>query len=219
MKAGEPMKKSIYSLVLMDEVVEAVDRMAYAMHTSRSNLINQILAEHLSCITPEMRMQAVFAQIEKQMLEELRIQEQTCAHMLAMQSPLAYKYKPTIQYSVELYRTPKDGADGRIRIHLRTQNRELLMLLERFFRFWVLLERSCRIPAEYTITAGRMERSIRNPVPEDAERFGELISGYIGRLDAYIKAYFAGAGDLSHTLAQLEQQFVNEMKHSEEAMI
>ena len=56
MRAGEPMKKSIYSLVLMDEVVEVVDRMAYAMHTSRSNLINQILAEHLSCMRIHMSM-------------------------------------------------------------------------------------------------------------------------------------------------------------------
>ncbi len=58
------MKKSIYSLVLADDVVAAADRLAYELHTSRSNLINQILAEHLSCVTPEMRMQAVFAQME-----------------------------------------------------------------------------------------------------------------------------------------------------------
>ena len=45
-KEGEPMNKSVYSLVLADEVVEAIDRMAYSMNTSRSNLINQILADH-----------------------------------------------------------------------------------------------------------------------------------------------------------------------------
>ncbi len=78
------MKKSIYSLVLMDEVVEAVDRMAYAMHTSRSNLINQILAEHLSCVTPEMRMQEIFARMEERMLPRFRIAEQTSAHIMAM---------------------------------------------------------------------------------------------------------------------------------------
>ena len=37
------MKKSVYSLVLMDDVVNAIDDMAYQMNTSRSNLINQIL--------------------------------------------------------------------------------------------------------------------------------------------------------------------------------
>ena len=47
------MKKSVYSLVLMDDIVEAVDRVAYSQNTSRSNLINQILAEYLSLMTPE----------------------------------------------------------------------------------------------------------------------------------------------------------------------
>ena len=37
------MKKAVYSLVLSEDVVEAVDRMAYAQGTSRSNLINQLL--------------------------------------------------------------------------------------------------------------------------------------------------------------------------------
>ena len=41
------MNKSVYSLVLMDNVVSEVDKMAYEMGTSRSNLINQILAEYV----------------------------------------------------------------------------------------------------------------------------------------------------------------------------
>ena len=108
------MKKSIYSLVLADEVVAAADRMAYELHTSRSNLINQILAEHLSCITPEMRMQAVFSGMEE-LAEQFRMLEQTSAHIRALQSRLNYKYKPTVQYAVELYRMQADGADGCIK--------------------------------------------------------------------------------------------------------
>ena len=54
------MKRSVYSLVLMDDVIKAVDEQAYRLGTSRSNLINQILAERLSCVTPEMRMREIF---------------------------------------------------------------------------------------------------------------------------------------------------------------
>lgn len=43
--------KSVYSLVLADDVVEAIDRLAYSMNTSRSNLINQILAERVQLLT------------------------------------------------------------------------------------------------------------------------------------------------------------------------
>ena len=43
------MKRNAYSLILMDDVVAAVDRLAAQQGTSRSNLINQILAEHVCC--------------------------------------------------------------------------------------------------------------------------------------------------------------------------
>ncbi len=208
------MKKSIYSLVLMDDVVEAADRMAYAMHTSRSNLINQILAEHLSCVTPEMRMQTVFSDMEERMMQGFRIVEQNSAHTMAVRSRLHYKYKPTIQYTVELYRTRKDGQDGRIRVQLRTQSQALLVLLERFFRFWMHLEeRYAPVPegTEYRISPGRMERSIRSSEGAE-EHFGECISNYIQRLDRFIKEYLADVTFPKETMAQLESQFCREMQ-------
>ena len=59
-KGGGRMNKSVYSLVLMDNVVSEVDKLAYELGTSRSNLINQILAEYVRYTTPEMRMRAIF---------------------------------------------------------------------------------------------------------------------------------------------------------------
>lgn len=41
------LKKTLYSLMLSDEVVREADRLAHQMGTNRSNLINQILAEYL----------------------------------------------------------------------------------------------------------------------------------------------------------------------------
>ena len=54
------MGKSVYSLVLSDDVVEKIDQAAYQKNTSRSNLINQILAEYVSFVTPEKHMQDIF---------------------------------------------------------------------------------------------------------------------------------------------------------------
>jgi len=59
------MKKSVYSIVLMNDVVAAVDELASRQGTSRSNLINQILAQHVCCTTPEMHMQSVFAAMKQ----------------------------------------------------------------------------------------------------------------------------------------------------------
>ena len=50
------MSKSVYSLVLSDEVVREVDLEAYRHGLSRSAMINQILAEAVSYVTPEKRM-------------------------------------------------------------------------------------------------------------------------------------------------------------------
>ena len=37
------MKKTLYSLMLSDDVVRAVDELAHSLGTNRSSLINQIL--------------------------------------------------------------------------------------------------------------------------------------------------------------------------------
>ena len=41
------MKKTLYSLMLSDEVVREADRLAHQKGTNRSNLINQILVNML----------------------------------------------------------------------------------------------------------------------------------------------------------------------------
>ena len=102
MKKGSdvPVKKSAYSLVLMDDVIKAVDKQAYRLGTSRSNLINQILAEHLSCVTPEMRMREIFEQVAELVSSSFRIQEQRSPSRMTVKTDLEYKYRPTIIYKV-----------------------------------------------------------------------------------------------------------------------
>lgn len=45
------MKKTVYSLVLSENVVAEIDRLAYHKGTNRSNMINQIIAEYVSYTT------------------------------------------------------------------------------------------------------------------------------------------------------------------------
>ncbi len=201
------MNKSIYSLVLSDDVVAKVDDLAYQMHSSRSNIINQILAEHFSCITPEMRMQTIFSGMES-LIQQFRILEQTSVNMRALQSQLNYKYKPTVQYSVELFKTPEDSRAGKLRIQLRTQNQTLLISLEQFFRLWILLEQQyLHTKAEYQLSPGRLERSLQNPDAGETE-FGELLGSYVRRFDRYLKAWFAGTSP-----QELENSFREEAQN------
>ena len=48
------MKKTLYSLMLNEEVVREVDALAHRLGTSRSNLINQILAEQQHDVAQEL---------------------------------------------------------------------------------------------------------------------------------------------------------------------
>ena len=58
------MKKTLYSLMLSDDVVREIDNLAHRMGTSRSNLVNMILAERVQLRTPEQQISDVFDGIE-----------------------------------------------------------------------------------------------------------------------------------------------------------
>ena len=136
------MKRSVYSLVLMDDVIKAVDEQAYRLGTSRSNLINQILAERLSCVTPEMRMREIFDSMTELIGGAFRIQQQRSASLMTLRTALDYKYRPTINFKVELERAPVDCL-GTLRVQIRTQSAALINLFDSFFSGWVSLEKEC----------------------------------------------------------------------------
>ncbi|MCI5802215.1 MAG: hypothetical protein SOX72_05415 [Oscillospiraceae bacterium] len=215
------MKKSVYSLVLMDDVVEAVDRMAYAMNTSRSNLINQILAEHVSMVTPEKQMQAVFQRIEALMgpQDQFQIQFQPSDSMLSIRSALRYKYKPTIRYSVLLYRGLQEDAIGELRVAFRTQNGELIDALVGFFTLWARLEEkylgeTCGGRAVCRIDEGRYTRQLRLAPGRawSSEEIARDISGYIEGFDRCLKCYFAHLDDPAKAAPETEKIYKTYLK-------
>lgn len=85
------------------------------------NLINQILAERLSCVTPEMRMREIFDSMTELIGGAFRIQQQRSASLMTLRTALDYKYRPTINFKVELERAPVDCL-GTLRVQIRTQS-------------------------------------------------------------------------------------------------
>lgn len=133
------MSKSVYSIVLSDEVVQAVDDMAYRLGTSRSNLIDRILAERVSCTTPEMRIHEIFSLVEQALDRRFLPAPGASGSVMSVKTPLRFKYKPTVKYSVELYRD-FSGCVGRLKVTMRTQSAELAGLCDGFFALWCGLE-------------------------------------------------------------------------------
>ena len=199
LERGGDMKKSVYSLVLMDDVVEAIDELAYSLHTNRSNLINQILAEKVALVTPEQHLQRIFESLSDYLkpYTHFQIQNQAADHMYSVKSAIRYKYNPTIRYSV--YLTQQGGRmDGQLRIISRTQSEVLYFYLNDFFKIWQDIENEWQPVVWQNEEGSKWLRQLNldsfQKLSQGTDLAGAL-SSYIKVLDDALKLYF---GELDH---------------------
>ena len=194
------MKKTLYSLMLSDDVVRAVDALAHRMGTNRSALVNQILAEYTDMVTPERRVQDIFRQIGEILGADTDLVPFVApnAMTMSMKSSLQYRYRPTVKYSVELYRD-REGAMGELAVVFRTQSQELLDAMGGFFRLWKEVEDELvaayhATPVEYALYPGRFTRSLELAGRRDyaTADVAAAISAYVRLFDRLMKGYLAG---------------------------
>ena len=57
------MNKILYSLILSESVIEAIDREADQKGATRSGLIDEILSEHVSVVTHEQQIRKIFREL------------------------------------------------------------------------------------------------------------------------------------------------------------
>ena len=192
------MAKSLYSLMLSDEVVSAVDRLALRAQTNRSNLINQILAEYCSLLTPEKRIAQIFEQVER-FFDGSELAAFLTPHQptMLLKTSLNYRYRPTIRYELRLYAAPVDTAVGELHVSMRTQSAGLISLMEEFFNRWIPIEAAVQeekgIRPSYSLSAGRFDRTIHLPAGNDAEQVSGAIAGYVQLLDGAMKQFIDGS--------------------------
>ncbi|MBQ5808583.1 MAG: hypothetical protein IIW21_02365 [Clostridia bacterium] len=187
------MKKSIYSLVLSDAVIEGIDRMAYSMGISRSALINNILAEKVCYVTPEQRMAEIFNTLETLIRSagEYRITSQPSVSMFSLTAPIAYKYNPTLKYTLELYKEPSTGGEsGVLRISLRSKSTALIECLGAFYLIWSTLEKRTCGRCGTISQDGRYSKPLYISGNLSAEEFGTAIADYITAIDGAMRRFF-----------------------------
>lgn len=197
------MNKSVYSLVLSDNIMEVIDQMAYEEGTSRSSIVNNILADALSFTTPEKKMYDVFEEIQSIMNgNTFQIINQPSGAMLSIRSALKYKYKPVIRYSLELHRG-FEKTIGQLKVSFRTQSETLKSDLTEFLKLWAGLENKYIIRffpegISYTIEDGRFTRTFILPKEREKQSNAEIakaISEYIKMFDEILKIYFANISE------------------------
>ena len=201
------MKKSVYSLVLSDDVVEAVDRAAYQNGLSRSAMVNQILADYVSYTTPEKRMREIFSQVESLLTGGGVFQTllQPSDSMMSLRSSLAYKYNPNVRYSVELY--PGTPTQGELRVSLRSQSSNLILYLGQFFRLWDKMETAYLGGTDCVIQDGRYSRRLRLPEGLSDREQGAVLAGYIRAMERGLKAFFNSLEEPHQAAAAVERAY------------
>lgn len=204
------MKKNLYSLMLDDEVVRAVDQMAHRSGISRSALVNQILAERLELYTPERRISEVLQTIQALLQPDSELVPFLAPNALTMslKSALDYKYRPTVKYEVALYRSGGESI-GELNVIFRTQSAQLLSGMASFFRLWKRLEDAYLAPQlgheiPCTLYDGRFTRSIQAPGRTcSTEELAAAISDYVHLFDRCLKDYLSG----KRSGAEIEQRY------------
>ena len=216
------MSKSVYSLVLTDEIVRAIDSLAYRMNTSRSALIDRILAEKLSMQTPEIRMRNIMENIGSFFDDEIfRLQTAAGDGGMLIKSPLPYKYKPTIRYSVELLR--EDRYLGRLKVSFRRQNMALMELMNYFLNCFANIERRHLsrfdgIDVVMQIDNDKMVRMLNKPLIKDGRSISdtnliaEAIADYVNFLDRAIKLYFENADNRKQAVSLVDSLYNERIK-------
>ncbi len=215
------MKKSMYSITLLDDVVRGIDRVAYLNGTSRSGMINRILAEYLRMSTPETRARRIISELGRAIEDyrDFRIHGESSGSLFAVKSSLSFKYNPTIRYSVALYQETGEFF-GELRAVLRTQNTMLISRLELFFELWHRIETGYLDKAPRAVMdCGRYTRKLRVPdMSVSADELGRAAAGYIRVLHDGMSAYFAALPDVDIGAARMSQIY-DEYARSGEAML
>ena len=212
------MKKNNYSLMLSEGVVRAIDAEAARRGTNRSALINRILAEYVSYVTPEMRAREI---LESALLAlgNSFCPESESETGLTFTSTLTYRYNPTVRYSLELYRS--GDRLGEIRLSMRSKNPGLLRLFEQFCLCFASVEHHYLGDTEYTKGDGRFSRVLRlrkNDGISDMltlSELGTLVAEYVVMLDRALKSFCRYSLDLRDARTVVDACYRDYLSHAQ----
>lgn len=206
------MGKTVYSIVLLEEVVAKVDKLAYKSGTSRSSIVNKILAEHVSYITPENQIKDIFSQMEESLSEDESFRKIPGGSdaFSTYYSSLDYKYNPSVRYMVEIFEVGS-YIRGEIRVGLRSQSSSLLNCFSDFFSRWGAIEQGRNPRHQPDFVNGKYVRPFvfDNTVQDNVGIVGASLAEYIQTVDRSMKAYFRYLDNTGAACRQMES-FLND---------
>ncbi|MBE6819321.1 MAG: hypothetical protein E7517_09275 [Ruminococcaceae bacterium] len=209
------MAKKLYSLMLNDRVVAAVDSEAHRLGTNRSALIDSVLAEYFGVPTTQKMVSDIFREMDALLSDSADLIPFFAPNSgtFFVKSALAYKYRPTLKYEL-VFDTSNSNKLGDLSVNFRTQSGALLQELERFFRVWAQVEseilEGTGAEIHYSLFPNRFTRSITLAQGNDyaAQQIAEAVSAYVNLLDASLKAFINAQKDED----ALKRDYLNYLK-------
>ena len=205
--------KSVYSVILSDELVKRLDVEAYKKGVSRSVMLNKILSDYLCVETPDTIIENIFAHMKNLFSDVLgmRFINQASNSMASVVSALEYRYNPKLKYTLELFPT---GELGQLKISLRSQNPVLIDLLEDFYGFFIKLESAYIGERTYFYQDGRFGRVFLRPSGVSAKVIADEITKYVQLFDKYLSIYFSNLDDLTLAKRKIEFEYAKNIKET-----
>lgn len=208
------MHKSVYSVLLSDELVDGLDELAYKNGVSRSAMLDRLLAEYLTVETEEMKMANALSNMGRliERYSGLRFTNSPSSGMAFVQSALSYRYNPTVKYSVELFPA---GDLGQLKISLRTGNKTLIAIMEDFYSLFIALEKKYVGDRAYGYSNGKFVRVFLRPDGVSSKVIGEAIAEYVADFNQYLRTYFFSLDDTRRARREVEREYAKNIEKKE----
>ncbi len=184
------MSKSVYSMVLTDEVIGLIDNLALKSGKSRSTLVNEILASYVGYSTSKQRIEEILNFVTEAFEQHRRMRvERRQQSTIDFLSAINYKYNPRVTYSVELF--TEDEYSGYLKIALRTTSQALITVINDFFNAFIRLERKYLGNVEYSVVDGKLVRKLKFQERNTTSEIALKLTDYVNNIDKLINAFTA----------------------------
>lgn len=187
----EKMAKSIYSLLLNDDVIAAVDATAVKKNMSRSAMIDTILSEYVGLQTGDRRIRGIWQEMENMLsrTHTMHFVNNAQLNLAQIITTLPFKYSPKIRYQLEL--SCSNSGICAISLNTRTQNKLLSVAFDNFYQRLATLEKQYlnNVTARY---GNGKYVSVLRVSGNDLTRTACDILEYVVTLDGMLRAWIGG---------------------------
>lgn len=185
------MSKGIYSLLLSDDVVAAVDAMAAVRGLSRSAVVDSLLSECVGLQTGDVRMRGIWDEMDAMLarVSAMHFVNNAQTNLAQIITSLPVKYSPKIRYQLEL--TDDERSACAITLNTRTQNPLLTMAFDNFYQRLAALEQQYlnNVTARY---GNGKYVSLLYVGGSDSSQAAQEILEYVVTLDGMLRAWISG---------------------------